>query len=268
MRKNFFVICLLVVLLLATSQATFADNSPTLTPPSTTPTVSTTRFENGNRDRGLLERERRLLDEQEKRIQEFKLKLEKRENEIKNKIASREAELKEKLAEFKNKKKATIAERVSTNLNTININRVAALTKNLDTMDNLLTKVKTRVANAKANGKDVSKIETAIASVESSLSSARGALVTQAGKDYTLVVSDESKVKDDAKAKRDALFTDLKSVHEKVKTVRQALIDAIKEAYAALGKENVDITVTPAISLTQTSTPTPANDTSTPTQSL
>lgn len=262
MRNRLFVFAMLLILIAATTNFAFAEDSivtPTTSLTSVTPKPTST----GDRRGKSFDKLQDLRDRQQKKLLEFQTRIATKEAELKDKIASREGQLKAKLEAFKDKKKAEIAQRVNTNLNHINLNRVRAMTANLNTMDNLLTKVKTKTAEKSAGGTDVTSINTAIASADAAIAAARTALETQAGKDYSITVSTETTVHSDAKTKRDQLLADLKAVHEKVKLARKALIDAIKAAYGTLGKDIVDggtgsvtPTVTGVVTGTVTLTPT------------
>jgi len=249
MQKKFGVILLLASLVLLNTVPAFAETVTTPTP-TTQPTSTSDRGRFGS----------------QKRLQEFKDRLDKRESELKDKIASREAQLKERLATFRDKKRAQTAENVSNRLNMINKNRVEQMTRNVNVFDDILTKVKARVAEAKAKGKDVSSIETTIAAADTAIANARAAITTQAGKDYTLSATDETKIRDEAKAKRTLLETDLKATYATVKLAREAVRKSIQAAYKTLGKHDVDVTETPSVTGTITGTLTPtATGTTVPT---
>jgi hypothetical protein len=247
--KKFATVFLLVVLVLASSGTTFAEGTPT---PTTT--TSSNRGKSGNERERLQQKEAELRALRDKKVEEFKARLDKKQNELKDKIASREAQLKDKLSDFKDQKKAQTAENVSTRLNQINKNKVEQMTRNVNVFDAILTKVKTRTAAAKAAGKDVSTVEPVIAAADTLIADARSAITLQAGKDYTLTATDETKIRDEAKAKRELLATDLKTTYAKVKLAREGVRKSIQAAYKTIGKSEVDVTETPTPSAAVTGT--------------
>ncbi len=147
--------------------------------------------------------------------------------------ASREAALKTKLATFRNKEKATAAARISTNLNMINQNQTAQMQKHLVIMSAILDKLETRVNEGRPDIKDPAAARTAIASSRQAWTSVSASILTQAQKDYTIVVSTESRVKTDAKTQRDKLHSDLQAVRKQVIETKQAIANAIRVAKSA-----------------------------------
>lgn len=148
----------------------------------------------------------------------------------KTQIASREAALTAKLKTFKDQKKATAAARVSENLNRINDKQTEQMLKHLTKMTAILDKLEARVNENRPDIKDPNLARVAIASAEAAIASASSAVTDQAGKDYTLQVSAESKIKTIAKAARDSLHADLKAVRDMVIDAKQSVAAAIRVA--------------------------------------
>ncbi|MDO8618319.1 MAG: hypothetical protein Q7R49_00055, partial [Candidatus Daviesbacteria bacterium] len=127
--------------------------------------------------------------------------------------------LKASLQQFKNKKKAEAADRINTNLNTINQNQTSQMQKHLTNMSRILDKLETKVDPPVA----------AIAAARTNIASVSAAVAAQAQKDYTIIVTSEIRIKTDAKKQRDALHTDLQSVKKMVINAKQSVANAIKE---------------------------------------
>lgn len=156
-----------------------------------------------------------------------KEKVETKITEMREKIASKESAMKAKLEAFKDKRKAETAQRVNTNLNAINLKQTSQMQKHLNTMSSILDKLETRVGNNTAKA--------AIESARANIATTSAAVTTQAGKDYTIQVTSESKLKTDVKAQRDKLHTDLASVRKMVIDAKQSVANAIRVAKS--GKE-------------------------------
>lgn len=152
----------------------------------------------------------------------------------KDKIASRAAVLKGKLAKFKDKAKAIRVENINNNLNTVNKRRTDSMSQVLEKISKILERLKAKSGAAATAGKDVSALNSAIADVEVKWAEADSALKAQMETDYSLAVNTESTVKEDAKITRNALHTDLKSVHTQIVEVRQSLAKAIQTAMDSL----------------------------------
>ena len=145
-------------------------------------------------------------------------------------IATKEAALRTRLNAFKNQKKATAAARINENLNNINENRTASMQKHLDKMLVLLQKLEERVNSGSPDVKDKSAALAAIASSKSVIATTSAAVTAQTEKDYTIVVSSESRIKIDAKAQRDLLHKDLLALRKLIIDAKQSVIKAIRTA--------------------------------------
>jgi hypothetical protein len=149
---------------------------------------------------------------------------------LKENIASKTAALKVKLEAFKDKRKAIIAERVNTNLNTINQNQVRQMQKHLDTMTNILNKLEARVNRAEPDIKNTAAARAAIISSRASIATASAATLAQSQKDYTIVVTSETRIKADAVTQRNRLHEDLLSLRKLVIVAKQSVGAAIRIA--------------------------------------
>ena len=158
--------------------------------------------------------------------------------EVREKIASREAEMRAKIALFKDKEKAEIADRVNTNLNKINKNHTDAMLKNLDNLSSILDKLENRIETGSPDIKDATISAKAAADARAKIDIAKTAVAAQAQKDYTITVTTESKIRLDAKAKRDELFKDLNAVRKLVIDARVGVGGAIKTAKSS-SEENM-----------------------------
>lgn len=138
---------------------------------------------------------------------------EKREN-TKEKMFTREAALKEKLAKFKDQKKAQRVDKINAELNRINKQRTDQMLKFLDNAQRILAKVPSSSSSATAQ----TKIDTA-----------RTAVKLQAAKDYTITITSEATVKNDAKLAHERLRTDLQALKKLITEAKQAVARAIKE---------------------------------------
>lgn len=189
-------------------------------------TPSTTRKEK------VQERIETRKEDIKQRAEAVKEKVETRVTAMKEKIATREATLKARLAAFKDKRKAEIAERVNTNLNKINQNQTDQMLKHLDRMSELLNKLEARVNSGSPDIKDATAAKQAISDSKAKIAAAIEAVKAQAGIDYTLTVTSESKVKAEAQAMREKLRTDLQTVKKQVIDAKQSVSNAIRVAKA------------------------------------
>ena len=153
----------------------------------------------------------------------------------KEKIASRHAALKEKLQTFKDKKKAEIAETVNTNLNRINTNQTDRMLKHLNTISTILDKVENLVNQGNSSIKDPDATRVAIEDARIMIISTSDVVTEQSGKDYTIELTSESKVKADAQTQRKKLHNDLLAVRKLVIESKQKVTEVIRTAKAEKG---------------------------------
>lgn len=130
---------------------------------------------------------------------------------IQEKMASREALLKEKLAKFKDLKKAQRVDKINAELARINQKRTAQMLKFLDNAERILGKIPSGSSSAQAK-----------------IDEARVAVKAQAEKDYTITITSEVKVKDDAKLAHEKLRTDLQALKKLITEAKQAVAKAIR----------------------------------------
>lgn len=171
----------------------------------------------------------------EAKIDDLRMKYAARQTELKQVIATREAALKKKLDLFKDKEKALTAQRVSTNLNDINKNRVEEMNKNLGIFTNILSKLQNIASESANKGKDITSVRLAINNAGSAIASAQQIVNTQAGNDYTLIATSEGTIKSDAQNKRDALQKDLQVVYQSIISARKAVVDVVSILKVLLG---------------------------------
>lgn len=134
-----------------------------------------------------------------------------RKEKIQEKMATREAALKEKLAKFKDQKKAQRVDKINAELNRINKQRTDQMLKFLDNAERILAKVPNGSSSAQAK-----------------IDEARVAVKAQAEKDYTITITSEAKVKDDAKLAHERLRTDLQALKKLITEAKQAVAKAIR----------------------------------------
>lgn len=183
----------------------------------------------------LMDKKAEVREVRTEKRQAVKAEIEAKREAMKEKMAQKKDALKAKLDAFKDKKRAESASRVSENLNKINTNRTDHFSKFLEKARAVLTKLETRVAKANADGKDTTQAQVAIDQAKATLASADSAVASQAGKDYTLAVTDETKVKAEAKGTRDGLHTDLQAIRKQVVNAKQAIANAIQVTSTTLG---------------------------------
>lgn len=91
-----------------------------------------------------------------------------------------------------------------------------------------IERIQEKVNVEKENGQDTTEIESLITSAESAIADAEEAVETQAGKEYVITITDETKLHDAVKPIVDQLKADLKNVHNVVREAKEAVVVAAK----------------------------------------
>jgi hypothetical protein len=155
-------------------------------------------------------------------------------DEIRERIATKTAQLKIRLEAFRDQRKAAITERISDNLNKINTQRTEQSLKHLDKMTEILMRLEKRVAQSSSSA-DKTPTNNAISLAKDKIATASQSAMLQSEKDYTLTATEEGKIREEAKTKRDMLHADLKALLLKVQDAKKAVANAIETAATTLG---------------------------------
>lgn len=166
-------------------------------------------------------------------------KAEQRIENIKGKIASKAAALKIKLHTFKDQRKADIAERVNINLNKINQTRTEQMQNHLNRMSSILDKLEARVNQGKPDIKDPAGAIAAIAAARSNIATVSAAVSAQTQKDYTIVLTSESRIRIDVKTQRDKLHADLLTLRKNVINAKRSVANAIRVAKSGIVRQQL-----------------------------
>lgn len=158
----------------------------------------------------------------------------------------------ERVKQIKDKTKQTAADRIVKQLDHVNVVWTDHFTNVLDRLDEILQKVKTRMAKAKTNDKDVTSVTAAIGKAEMAIANARTAVANQARKTYTVETlsvntstSEENQQKNLMAGFREQFKTLHKQLRSDLTTLRDGVIkdtrEAVRAAFKALsGIPNVD----------------------------
>lgn len=143
---------------------------------------------------------------------------------------SRREAFQAKKAVIKDERKKAILDRADKRLSEINTKRTDQMTEFLERLVKILDKIEMRKDKAKANGKDVSAVETAIVSARAAIKTAQDAVAAQAGKSYVITITDETALKGAVGSTTSTLQSDLQATRKKVIDAKQA----VAQVYAAI----------------------------------
>ena len=178
-------------------------------------------------------RREEIKTQMEERREQFQVRKEERMASL----SARKEELRTRFKAIRDEKKAQLLERVEDKVNQINERRTDHFLKVLERLREILAKIQSRADRAEANGKNVSGVDTAIASAESAIGAAETAVNTQADKMYELTINDESTARNDVGAALKKLQEDLKATRDVVNKARTAVFDALRALVRLVGND-------------------------------
>lgn len=191
--------------------------------------VANKEFEN----KGELVQARNEMIESIKNLRdEFKNSLLQNREEVRTRIQTEKEKFLEELGKLKDEKKKETSERIFSKIAELNIKMTDNLSKLVDNLEKVLLGIESRTNKAQDNGSDVSAVENKIVNAKETISLAREAILEQSKKTYTTTITDETKLKEEMKALRDAFAKDIKAVRETVKAIH----DKIREAVTVLAQ--------------------------------
>lgn len=155
--------------------------------------------------------------------EEFKTEFEAGKEQAKLKIAEMKTNFKESLKNIKNENKKISAEKIVDTIQGLNTKTTDNLSNKIDQIENVLVSIKSRISKAESNGLDVSSVKIEVGKAEVAIVLARESISTQAGKVYTVNITNEAGLKAEMKKLRDTFSKDIKAVYVIVKSAHKAV---------------------------------------------
>ena len=223
------------------------DDSKTSSTLNAKPTKSEDRLTRAQVLSNIREREKKLKEVFEARLERQKKELEQSQARAKLNTETARKVFSEKLSKLKDARKKAIATSLDVKISELNKKRTTTMLAFVSKMQEIVDKISTRAAEAQKAGKDISKVDAAIVSAQAAVASALSAVNAQAGKTYVASVTGEETLKSDMEAVMKSLKTDLEAV--------SALITAAKKAIYLAHTELAKVMEEPVITPTITTTP-------------
>ncbi len=142
----------------------------------------------------------------------------------------------QKLQTIRDERKKALVDRLNKNLNEVNKKRTDQMLKYLTRVSEVLDKVRSRSAAAKAKGKDTSSVDAAITKAQGDIDKAKSAIIAQAGKDYTVTISSEDNLRTDVGTTMKSLQGDSQVVRDLVIAAHKSVSDAVRALGGILGE--------------------------------
>lgn len=159
--------------------------------------------------------------------------------ELKERIQEKKDAFKEAIANFKDRKKAERTERINNNLEKISQRILNAFSIVLEKFSNILEKAENKLSSV-PEGAQKSKAQSAINDAKAKIAATEQLLEELMQNDYTIEVSSEATVREEATDARNALRDDLEKAKNSLKETKSAVIDALTSTNSALDQEGAN----------------------------
>lgn len=182
----------------------------------------------------------RLRTEEEKAafIDSMKAKIEQSSAQREEKLTA----LKAKMSTFKDQAKKTKVEDLQTRITSFVTKRISTMTLQITKMTDIVALNKTQVTE-KASGKDSTAFNAASSAALTAINTAKDKLSELSSKQYVVIVTSESTVKNDVETVRKTIDADMKSAQELMKNARVAVSKMITERAKLLGEPIPDAVI-------------------------
>lgn len=192
----------------------------------------------------LKERQKEMREDARERWEELKTNREAKREEVKENIQAKREETKAKIQNLRDQRKQKTVERIQMKLGDVNNRRTDHFLEILKRFSTILDKIESRTEKAKAVGKNVTSVETALASARAAITTAETAVSAQKAKTYQITVNSDTTAKNDVGVTTKQLQQDLQTVHDTVKAAGDAVQNVFKEIKAVVGTETGTKTAT------------------------
>lgn len=156
--------------------------------------------------------------------------------EFKNTMEEKRREFKERMENIKDEKKREITQNVVERIASVNEKWISHWQKVLERLGEILGKIETRTAEAKAAGKTVTSVEDAIAKAKTAIGTAQTAVDTQANQTYGVTTTEETRLGEDVSGVLNEFHSDLRATQKTIADARTAVHAALRALKAVLGE--------------------------------
>lgn len=188
-----------------------------------------------------LERSGKLQNTNASREANFQDRLKMQREQATEQFKEKKQEFKDQLQQFKDEKKKEIVERINTKLNERNKTVTDKMAATLERMLEFLKKMDKRVTKAESEGHDMKTVRSLMSAAQTAIEEAQSAVTAQAGKDYTITLTDEDNAKTDVSSTVKQFQSDLQALYKQMMTTRQTVLKAA-QGYEAFVKANISVT--------------------------
>lgn len=159
---------------------------------------------------------------------DFLKQIETKRGEAQIKIETSKIKLNTDILKIKDEKKKETVLNITNKITELNTKAINNLTININKIDEVLTRVKAKVAEEKMNGTDVKISETSISLSDKIIADARAAIIIQTTKQYTTTITTDTALKGTMGKIKDTFNTDISTLREKVKLAHTSVKNIVE----------------------------------------
>ncbi len=178
--------------------------------------------------------------------------------ELHDKMEAARTEFKTKVLEIKDAKKQSIVTNIDARINNINKNRTDEMSKRLERLTTILTKISTKEGELAAAGKNTATLKNDITNATAAINLAITAVSDQAAKDYVVTLTTDTALKTNVSSTIKQFMTDIKAVFTKVVAAQAAVLKAHTDLAKLTGVSptpTTTVTTTPVVTTSVTPKP-------------
>lgn len=165
---------------------------------------------------------------------------------MKEEILAAREEFKTKMAAIKDTRKQKALSNIDARIAEINKKRTTQMGERLDRFTTILSKISTREAALKADGKNTTSLAAEITAATEALDDAKAAVAAQSAKDYVVEITTDTALRTGASSTIKEFMTDIKAVHSQVVAAQKAVVKVFRSVAQLQGADKLTPTVTTA----------------------
>jgi hypothetical protein len=174
---------------------------------------------------------------------------------MKEEVKAARDEFKAKMLAIKDAAKQKALSNIDIRISEINTKRTTHMGELLDRFTTILSKISTRAAALKAEGKNTTALLAEIDAATETLNDAKAAVAEQSAKDYVVDITTDTALKTNASATVKQFMTDLKAVHQLVVAAQKAVVKVFRSVAQLQGGTKVTPTVSTTVTPSSAATP-------------
>lgn len=148
---------------------------------------------------------------------------------FREKLTTERATFKQQLAKITDQRKQTLVTNINDRIASVSADKTTTMNAALSQMTTILNNITQQEQTLKTQGTDTTMLESAIAAAQQAITAADTSVTTQAGKVYTLTITNDATLRESVGQTVSQFRTDLSGVYQQVVSAKQAVMQAAME---------------------------------------